>query len=104
VALALGRRGHFFAHSGRQRPRVWLQIAPATGAAYAIDLASWLGSLGPGGGWLFVPPLARQFLLSFEAFRRPLVQDCCPMLRLFFRPRFDRGLGPVRVDPGDIPS
>jgi hypothetical protein len=52
----------------------------------------------------FVPPLARQFLLSFGAFRRPLVQDCCPMLRLFFRPHFDRGLGPVRVDPDDMPS
>src|ERR1019366_7995207 len=52
----------------------------------------------------FVPPLARQFLLSFEVFRCPLVQDCCPMLRLFFRPHFDRGLGPVRGDPDDMPS
>jgi nucleotide-binding universal stress UspA family protein len=34
--------------------------------------------------------LARQFLFSFETFRRPLVQDRRPMLRLFFRPYFDR--------------
>jgi hypothetical protein len=64
--------------------------------------ASWLGSLGRLGS--FVPPLARQFSFSFEAFRGPLVQDCCPMLSLFFWPHFNRGLGPVRVDPDDMPS
>jgi hypothetical protein len=59
----------------------------------------------PGDVWVsFVMPLARQFLFSFEAFRRPLVQDCCPMLSLFFRPYFNRGLGPIRVDPDDMPS
>src|ERR1700730_5811996 len=50
-------------------------------------------------GGPFVPPIAR-----FEAFRRPLVQDFCPMLSLFFRPHFNRGLGPVRLDPDDMPS
>jgi len=47
----------------------------------------------------FVPPLAR-----FEAFLRPIVQDLSPMLSLFFRPHFNRGFGPVRVDPDDLPS
>jgi hypothetical protein len=42
-------------------------------------------------------------LLSFEAFRRPLVQDLCPMLSLFFRPRFNRRFGPIRGDPNDMP-
>jgi hypothetical protein len=63
-----------------------------------IDLASWLGSLGRL-GVIRPAPLAR-----FEAFRRPLVQDFCPMLSLFFRPHFNRGLGPVRLDPDDMPS
>ena len=62
-----------------------------------IDLASWLGSLGVWGS--FVPPLARS-----EAFLCPLVQDLCPMLSLFFRPHFNRGFGPVRLDPDDMPS
>jgi hypothetical protein len=47
----------------------------------------------------FVPPLAR-----FEAFRGPLVQDFCPMLGFFFRPYFNRGFGPVGIDPDDLPS
>ena len=58
-----------------------------------------------GGVWVsFVMPLARQFSFSLEAFRSPLVQDFCPMLSFFFRPRFNRGFGPVRGDPDDMPS
>ena len=62
-----------------------------------IDLASWLGSLGRLG-------VIRPAPCRFEAFRRPLVQDLCPMLSLFFRPHFNRGFGPVRLDPDDMPS
>src|SRR5664279_3754563 len=57
------------------------------------------------GVWVsFVRPLARQFSFSFEVFRSPLVQDFCPMLSFFFRPRFNRGFGPVRGDPDAMPS
>src|ERR1035441_3856284 len=58
-----------------------------------------------GGVWVsFVKPLARQFSFSLEAFRSPLVQDFCPMLSFFFRPHLNRGFGPVRGDPDDMPS
>jgi hypothetical protein len=33
-----------------------------------------------------------------------LIQDFCPMLSLFLRPHFNRGFGPVRGDPNDMPS
>ena len=55
-------------------------------------------------GGSFVRPIVRQFLFSFEAFRSSLIQDFCPMLSLFFRPHFNRGFGPVRGDPNDMPS
>jgi hypothetical protein len=68
-----------------------------------IDLASWLGSLGRL-GWVIRPAPCAAIFAQLRIFPLPFVQDCCPMLRLFFRPHFDRGLGPVRVDPDDMPS
>jgi hypothetical protein len=57
------------------------------------------------GVWVsFVRPLARQFSFSFEVFRSSLIQDFCPMFSLFLRPHFNRGFGPVRGDPNDMPS
>src|ERR1039458_6756653 len=68
------------------------------------DLVSKLVGVN-GGFWVsFVMPLARQFSFSLEAFRSPLVQDFCPMLSFFFRPHLNRGFGPVRGDPDDMPS
>jgi hypothetical protein len=68
------------------------------------DLVSKLVGVN-GGVWAsFVRPLARQFSFGFEVFRSSLIQDFCPMLSLFFRPHFNRGFGPVRGDPNDMPS
>jgi hypothetical protein len=53
---------------------------------------------------LICPAPYWQFSFSLEAFRSSLIQDFCAMLSLFFRPHFNRGFGPVRGDPNDMPS
>jgi hypothetical protein len=59
---------------------------------------------GPVAMGSFGPPLAPQASFRLEGLRRPLVQDFRPVLGPFFRPHFNRDLGPVRGDPDDMPS
>jgi hypothetical protein len=82
----------------------WIEACRRRGLTFAPGFASKLVGVHRGVWVSFVRPLARQFSFSFEVFRSSLVQDFCAMLSFFFRPHLNRGFGPVRGDPDDMPS